>query len=86
MSFGGLSDGRSGGALAYGNAAMTAGELSPPQLISQRLPNSAFISPRLSLGLVNETEPRTMFPSLRFIHDAFSFLAFWASNRTWMDR
>ncbi|RRT43634.1 hypothetical protein B296_00046634 [Ensete ventricosum] len=53
MSFGGLSDGRSGGALAYGNAAMTAGELSPPQLISQRLPNSAFICPRLSLGLID---------------------------------
>ncbi|THU58209.1 hypothetical protein C4D60_Mb03t11750 [Musa balbisiana] len=56
MSFGGLSDGRSGGALAYGNAAMTAGELSPPQLISQRLPNSAFISPRLSLGLQSNVD------------------------------
>ncbi|CAL9147847.1 homeobox-leucine zipper protein ROC5-like [Musa acuminata AAA Group] len=50
MSFGGLSDGRSG-ALPYGKAAMTTGELSPPEFISQRLPKPSFVSPGLSLGL-----------------------------------
>ncbi|CAL9073859.1 unnamed protein product [Musa textilis] len=50
MSFGGLSDGRSG-ALPYGKAAMTPGELSPQEFISQRLPKPSFVSPGLSLGL-----------------------------------
>ncbi|RWW13103.1 hypothetical protein GW17_00023200 [Ensete ventricosum] len=59
MSFGGLSDGRSG-ALPYGKAAMTAGELSPPEFMSQRLSKPSFVSPGLSLGLVKKTDPCTM--------------------------
>lgn len=59
MSFGGLSDGRSG-ALPYGKAAMTTGELSPPEFISQRLPKPSFVSPGLSLGLVKKTDPCIM--------------------------
>lgn len=81
MSFGGLSQGRSG-ALPYSNASMTAGEISPPHLVSQRLiQKPTFTSAALSLGLVYTRISDDAHPILIFL-SRLIIICFLVSNST----